>query len=350
MNANGGPQQNMEQMDFMNQQRLTNGGAGASHGSHALQDYQMQLMLLEQQNKKRLLMARQEQENINLVPQGSAPGGQIAYAPAMSPSGSRAGPSPNPNDQMKRVAGTPKMGQGVIPGSPMPEMQNRGSPAPGFEAPVPQGVRSGQFFNNGMGGNPAMMGGQQPPSSHPGGFNNMQMQNMNPQVMEQMRMASGGRFPNGQPFQQQPPQMMQGNQPQQVGTPQQRNTMPPPPAPSQEQQRTQPSSPAQPQAPPTPSTAPKSAPKGKKETAPKKVRTKCWYLDLSISANFDSRKLHQRRVVPLPRRQSQIPANRRRRQRRQRLLLPCIKRRSTTRTANHPTLSRTKCRLHHSMH
>ncbi|KAL8707014.1 MAG: hypothetical protein Q9225_007885 [Loekoesia sp. 1 TL-2023] len=31
-------------------------------GSHALQDYQMQLMLLEQQNKKRLLMARQEQE------------------------------------------------------------------------------------------------------------------------------------------------------------------------------------------------------------------------------------------------------------------------------------------------
>jgi hypothetical protein len=28
---------------------------------HALQDYQMQLMLLEQQNKKRLLMARQKQ-------------------------------------------------------------------------------------------------------------------------------------------------------------------------------------------------------------------------------------------------------------------------------------------------
>ena len=30
-------------------------------GNHALQDYQMQLMLLEQQNKKRLLMAKQEQ-------------------------------------------------------------------------------------------------------------------------------------------------------------------------------------------------------------------------------------------------------------------------------------------------
>jgi hypothetical protein len=34
-------------------------------GNHALQDYQMQLMLLEQQNKKRLMMARQEQDNIN---------------------------------------------------------------------------------------------------------------------------------------------------------------------------------------------------------------------------------------------------------------------------------------------
>jgi hypothetical protein len=36
-----------------------------NHGSHALQDYQMQLMLLEQQNKKRLMMARQEQDNIS---------------------------------------------------------------------------------------------------------------------------------------------------------------------------------------------------------------------------------------------------------------------------------------------
>lgn len=33
-------------------------------GNHALQDYQMQLMLLEQRNKKRLLMARQEQDKI----------------------------------------------------------------------------------------------------------------------------------------------------------------------------------------------------------------------------------------------------------------------------------------------
>ena len=35
------------------------------NGNHALQDYQMQLMLLEQQNKRRLLMARQEQDQVD---------------------------------------------------------------------------------------------------------------------------------------------------------------------------------------------------------------------------------------------------------------------------------------------
>lgn len=42
-----------------------------SSGSYALQDYQMQLMLLEQQNKKRLLMARQEHERTQPQPQPS---------------------------------------------------------------------------------------------------------------------------------------------------------------------------------------------------------------------------------------------------------------------------------------
>jgi hypothetical protein len=37
-------------------------GAPQAPINHALQDYQMQLMLLEQQNKKRLMMARQEQD------------------------------------------------------------------------------------------------------------------------------------------------------------------------------------------------------------------------------------------------------------------------------------------------
>tara|TARA_R110002003_G_scaffold124_3_gene11199 strand:- start:26276 stop:29233 length:2958 start_codon:yes stop_codon:yes gene_type:complete len=37
---------------------------GSQQGNHALQDYNMQLMLLEQQNRKRLLLARQEQDNM----------------------------------------------------------------------------------------------------------------------------------------------------------------------------------------------------------------------------------------------------------------------------------------------
>ncbi|KAM0689173.1 hypothetical protein Q7P36_011250 [Cladosporium allicinum] len=42
--------------------------AGTNNGNHALQDYQMQLMLLEQQNKKRLLMARQYQDSMTCSP------------------------------------------------------------------------------------------------------------------------------------------------------------------------------------------------------------------------------------------------------------------------------------------
>lgn len=38
-----------------------------SASAHALQDYQMQLMLLEQQNKKRLMMARMEQDSMGLL-------------------------------------------------------------------------------------------------------------------------------------------------------------------------------------------------------------------------------------------------------------------------------------------
>jgi hypothetical protein len=34
-------------------------------GNHALQDYQLQVMLLEQQNKKRLLMQQAERDNIH---------------------------------------------------------------------------------------------------------------------------------------------------------------------------------------------------------------------------------------------------------------------------------------------
>jgi hypothetical protein len=100
-------------MEFgMSGQRMAGAAGGQTAVNHAPEDYQMQMMLLEQQNKKRLLMARQEQDNA------------LTMAPNVSPSESRAGgPSPNPNDQLKRVAGTPKIGQGV-PGSPKLADQN----------------------------------------------------------------------------------------------------------------------------------------------------------------------------------------------------------------------------------
>ena len=49
------------------------GGGQAGRGSnHALMDHQIQLLLLEQQNKKRLMMARQEQDTI-LIPRTDGP-------------------------------------------------------------------------------------------------------------------------------------------------------------------------------------------------------------------------------------------------------------------------------------
>jgi hypothetical protein len=42
-------------------------------GGNALDDYQMQLMLLEQQNKKRTMMARQEHDNMPAVPYSLPP-------------------------------------------------------------------------------------------------------------------------------------------------------------------------------------------------------------------------------------------------------------------------------------
>jgi hypothetical protein len=55
---------------------------GPNQGNHALQDYQMQLMLLEQQDKKRLMMARQEQDNMSIPRPSDGSSG-----PGMSPNG-----------------------------------------------------------------------------------------------------------------------------------------------------------------------------------------------------------------------------------------------------------------------
>ena len=247
------------------------GAPGApQQGNHALQDYQMQLMLLEQQNKKRLLMARQEQDPPATHQQGGV--GAPGFATAMSPQGSRAGPSPNPTD-MKR--GTPKLGQQDLPGSPMPNgvMQpQRGSPAPNMNFDpnqVPPGMPPQFFAQPQMTQGPMM---RPPPSSHPGAnFNNQQL---TPQQIEAMRAS----------------QMQNGA----WRGPPQPGMMPPPPAPTNEQPRPEPS-PSQPnQAPPTPNQSNKANPK-KKVTKDNKVYSRQVQNILSI-VDIDSRSRPIKRV------------------------------------------------------
>ncbi|CAD0021930.1 unnamed protein product, partial [Aureobasidium pullulans] len=270
---NGAPQmpQDPNAAEFFNPQMRPMPGQGPpnANSNHALQDYQMQLMLLEQQNKKRLLMARQEQDNMTNGPNGPVPasGQPQNFAPAMSPSNSRAGPSPGPNEQMRR--GTPKMAPGVVP-SPTADggMPGRASPAPGqFD---PNNPMNPSMFPMAMmkGTNGQMM---QPPSSHPG-FGQLSQQ----QQMEMFRQAQSrnGQAQMANGFMPQPgPNMMAGQPPPQPPnmTPQQRNAaMPPPPAPGNDGPRTGtgPSSPSQNQ-PPTPSQANKPKKKDTKASATK---------------------------------------------------------------------------------
>ncbi|KAK4695746.1 hypothetical protein P7C71_g2060, partial [Lecanoromycetidae sp. Uapishka_2] len=239
-----------------------NGANSGAGGNHALQDYQMQLMLLEQQNKKRLLMARQEQDTIggNGRPNDGS-GMQGPFAPGMSPSGSRGGPSPGPSD---RKGGTPKLNQAGLPGSPMPDGSMRGSPAAmNFNQMNPD--LYAQMNGNGM--------RPPPPSSHPGVYPNGQF---NPQQMEAMaRAQANGRMqPNnwqGAPNGQTPMQQPQPQQPPQIGTPQQRNEMPPPQAVPGAATNGRPGSPA---VQPSPQPATKANPKAKKDTRERKKPAK----------------------------------------------------------------------------
>ena len=270
----GSPAMDAANAEFLNANAMRGmpGQPPGGANQNALQDYQMQLMLLEQQNKKRLLMARQEQDSVNNGANGPMPGQQ--FAPVMSPSNSRAGPSPNPDEQMKR--GTPKMAPGGIPlQNPDGSMaQGRGSPAPGFDPSQmnpnmpPQMFQQMAKMNGMMGPNGHMM----PATSHPAMMNGQPPMNQQ-QQMEFIRQQQAANRPNGPngPWQG-PPGMMPGQpqQPQNM-TPQQRNAaMPPPPAPAQGEPaaRTQPSSPSQSAAaPPTPVQSNKPNPQKKKDTA-----------------------------------------------------------------------------------
>lgn len=272
--------------DFFPQRGGMPAGPPGNH-TGALADYQMQLMLLEQQNKKRLMMARQEHDvagrDGSVVPGPQGPMGQPGYtAPGMSPRGSRNGQSPTPGDQMKR--GTPKLGQNSPPSDPA-MAGLRGSPVPsstGFESQMPPNMPP-QFYQMGKMGD-GMMGApngvMMRPPTHPG-FN--MVQGLTPQQqqqqMEMIRQQTGMRLPNGgwAPGQM-PPQMMQqqpGPQPPQMDNQHQRGPMGPPQVPPTiGPGRTQPSSPQQAAAaPPTPSQGNKPNPKKKKGDDPKKVRS-----------------------------------------------------------------------------
>lgn len=265
---------------------------GPNSGNHALQDYQMQLMLLEQQNKKRLLMARQEQDSMSSHP-GMPPGANGQFAPNMSPQGSRAGgPSPNPNEMAR---GTPKMQPGA---SPNGHMQGRVSPAPGFDPS--QGIPPNMRNQMVMGPNGQMM-----PRSHPqfaGGQNGLTQGQL--EMFNRAQMMPNGTFPGGgQPM---PPNMMPGGppmqgqqpQPQQPGqgppnmTPRQGNqAMPPPPAPQPNATGgTQPSSPAAAPAPPTPNQSNKAKPGTKKDNKSAKVNYQCIAKYMSVIADTNLQK------------------------------------------------------------
>ncbi|KAJ9162053.1 Transcriptional regulator of filamentous growth FLO8 [Coniochaeta hoffmannii] len=276
---------NAQDMGAPGDMRPGQNGAQAGGGSnHALQDYQMQLMLLEQQNKKRLMMARQEQDLTGGVPRPDGPGGpggpggpNAQAFQGTSPQGGRSGASPNPADQMKR--GNPQLNNAANMGSPAPDgAHSHNSPNPinfiGGNQMDP--MNAPHFYKpmNGMDANMAaaaaaaqMNGNMRPPNSHPGQPFNGQM---NPQMMRQQQQAGQGGAPMnwqaGMNGQQMPPQ---GAQPQgQAGGPQ--RSMPPPSAPvaagNAGNSRNATSSPqTSTAAPPTPSQANKAAPK-KKDT------------------------------------------------------------------------------------
>jgi hypothetical protein len=262
MFPNGQPNPGMRaQMPVNNMQQQ----GGVNQGG-ALADYQMQLMLLEQQNKRRLMMARQEQD----VAGSQLNGGQGGIAPNMSPrQNSRTGNTPPGQDGGRQ--GTPKMGQ-----DPMLQMGVRNSPIPGNMNP-------GQLGPDGFQLLPSFQNGGRPPNGMPAGpvaANQMEMMRrlqqsgqMNGQMMNpQMNGQMNGQMMNGQmngQFQM-PPQMMQN--PMMGGQPDQRTSMPPPQVPGPGANgRIGPGSPQQPPAPPTPSQANKTNPKAKKEKETKKV-------------------------------------------------------------------------------
>ena len=285
--ANLGAFYNAGEMAPGNMRPGPNNGQAAGGNNHALQDYQMQLMLLEQQNKKRLMMARQEQDMSTMPRDGPGGPGGPAGAPqgpnggqafqGTSPPGGRPGASPNPADQMKRV--NQQMANPANMGSPLPADAGaaaRNSPSNAMSFMGNLEPSQAQFLN--MVNTGQINGGMRPPGPHPGQPFNGQM---NPQQQQQM-MGRGQQAPGGPNLQWQAgpnPQIPPGGaQPGVQGTPQPRS-MPPPSAPAaaaaanNANSRNTTSSPqVSTAAPPTPQQSNKAAPKKKDSKAKAKVR------------------------------------------------------------------------------
>jgi hypothetical protein len=186
-------------------------------GSHSLADYQNQLMVLEQQNKKRLQHARQE-TNGREEP-GPGPGPQFAPPPggglqpggtplagtSMSPSNSRTGPSPRiPNMDLQGQQRKPGQKTGSGAASPEPEGQIRG-PSPAFAGP--QGSMTPDLAQMGhLGGQPYPHAGLMAPNGQqlqyrqaiPGMPSFPQGQQIPVEMMKRMQQ---GQFPQNWPQQ-----------------------------------------------------------------------------------------------------------------------------------------------------
>jgi hypothetical protein len=185
-----------------------------SNGSHhSLHDYQNQLMVLEQQNKRRLVTARQDPirpDDPNFAgpggPGGLQPGHPHAQATSMSPSNSHTGPSPRmPNMELgQQPQQARKPGQQTASGGASPEtgetVQIR-NPSPAFH---PQNMTPEQFQQMAqMGGYPPGMivtqNGQQFMSQ--GRPHQMQFNQQGGPTMEMLkqRVQPGQPYPAGWP-------------------------------------------------------------------------------------------------------------------------------------------------------
>lgn len=196
-------------------------------GSHSLHDYQGQLMLLEQQNKRRLQHARQETGvrpdepgaagmNGQFPPQqgASQPGHPQIQGTNMSPSTSHAGRSPQISNldltqQRKPSQKTGSTGSSPEPGGPVGQM-----PGPGPAFAGQPGITAEQFpqmAQMGQGYPQAMFSGQQnqfmPGRPHPGMSFNQAQNSMAVSEMLKARMAQQAGQP-GQAFQPGWPQHM----------------------------------------------------------------------------------------------------------------------------------------------